>query len=29
MELVTDVGRVESRFSPFGDSVYVSARMGA
>jgi hypothetical protein len=27
MELVTDVGRVESRFSPFGDSVSVSARL--
>jgi hypothetical protein len=26
MELVSDVGRVESRFSPFGDSVSVSAR---
>jgi hypothetical protein len=24
MELVSDVGRVESRFSPFGDSVSVS-----
>jgi hypothetical protein len=27
MELVSDVGRVESRFSPFGDSVSVSARL--
>jgi hypothetical protein len=26
MELVSDVGRVESRFSPFGDSVSVSVR---
>jgi hypothetical protein len=26
MELVSDEGRVESRFSPFGDSVSVSAR---
>jgi hypothetical protein len=26
MELVSDVGRVKSRFSPFGDSVSVSAR---
>jgi hypothetical protein len=26
MELVSDVGRVESHFSPFGDSVSVSAR---
>jgi hypothetical protein len=26
MELVSDVGRVESRFSPFGHSVSVSAR---
>jgi hypothetical protein len=26
MELVSDVGRVESRFSPIGDSVSVSAR---
>jgi hypothetical protein len=26
MELVSDVGRVESRFSPFGDNVSVSAR---
>jgi hypothetical protein len=26
MELVSDVGQVESRFSPFGDSVSVSAR---
>jgi hypothetical protein len=24
--LVSDMGRVESRFSPFGDSVSVSAR---
>jgi hypothetical protein len=28
MELVSDVGRVESHFSPFGDSVSVSARLG-
>jgi hypothetical protein len=27
MELVSDVGRVESRFSPFGDSVSVNARL--
>jgi hypothetical protein len=27
MELVSDVGRVESRFSSFGDSVSVSARL--
>jgi hypothetical protein len=27
MELVSDVGRVESRFSPFGDIVSVSARL--
>jgi hypothetical protein len=27
MELISDVGRVESRFSPFGDSVSVSARL--
>jgi hypothetical protein len=27
MELVSDVGRVESRFSLFGDSVSVSARL--
>jgi hypothetical protein len=27
MELVSDVGREESRFSPFGDSVSVSARL--
>jgi hypothetical protein len=27
MELVSDVGRMESRFSPFGDSVSVSARL--
>jgi hypothetical protein len=27
MELVSDVGRVESRFSPFGDSVSVSVRL--
>jgi hypothetical protein len=26
MELVSDMGHVESRFSPFGDSVSVSAR---
>jgi hypothetical protein len=26
MELVSDVGRVESLFSPFGESVSVSAR---
>jgi hypothetical protein len=26
MELVCDVGRVESRFSPFRDNVSVSAR---
>jgi hypothetical protein len=26
MELVSDVGHVESRFSSFGDSVSVSAR---
>jgi hypothetical protein len=26
MELVSDIGRVESRFSQFGDSVSVSAR---
>ena len=26
MELLGDVGRVESRFSPFGDSVSVDAR---
>jgi hypothetical protein len=26
MELVSDMGHVESRFSPFGDSVCVSAR---
>jgi hypothetical protein len=26
MELVSDVGHVESRFSPFGDSVSVCAR---
>jgi hypothetical protein len=26
LELVSDVGRVESRFSPVGDSVSVSAR---
>jgi hypothetical protein len=26
MELVSDVGRVEFRFSPFGDNVSVSAR---
>jgi hypothetical protein len=25
MELVSDAGRVESRFSPFGDNVSVSA----
>jgi hypothetical protein len=27
MELVSEVGRVESRFSPFGDSVGASARL--
>jgi hypothetical protein len=27
MELVSDVGHVESRFSKFGDSVSVSARL--
>jgi hypothetical protein len=27
MELVSDVGRVESRFTPFEDSVSVSARL--
>jgi hypothetical protein len=27
MELVNDVGIVESRFSPLGDSVSVSARL--
>jgi hypothetical protein len=27
MELVSDVGRVESHFSSFGDSVSVSARL--
>jgi hypothetical protein len=27
MELVSDAGRVESRFSPFGDNVSVSARL--
>ena len=26
MELLRDVGRVESRFSPFGDSVCMGAR---
>jgi hypothetical protein len=26
MELLGDVGHVESRFSPFGDSVSVNAR---
>jgi hypothetical protein len=26
MKLVSDVGHVESRFSPFGDSASVSAR---
>jgi hypothetical protein len=26
MELVSDVGHVESRFGPFGDSVIVSGR---
>jgi hypothetical protein len=26
MELLADVGHVESRFSPFGDSVSVGAR---
>jgi hypothetical protein len=29
MELVSDGGRVESRFSPFGYSVRVSAEIGA
>jgi hypothetical protein len=29
MELVSDVGRVESYFSPFGDSVGVSAKICA
>jgi hypothetical protein len=29
MELVSDEGRVASCFSPFGDSVSVSARIGA
>jgi hypothetical protein len=29
MELVSDVGRVESRFSPFGDSVSVSVSVSA
>jgi hypothetical protein len=28
MELVSDVGHVESCFSPFGDNVSVSARIG-
>ena len=27
MELLGDVGQVESRFSPFGDGVSVSARL--
>ena len=27
MELLHDVGHVESRFDPFGDSVSVSARL--
>jgi hypothetical protein len=27
MELVSDVGRVESRFSPFGENVSVSPRL--
>jgi hypothetical protein len=27
MELITDVGHVESRFSPFGDSVALDARL--
>jgi hypothetical protein len=27
MELVSDAGHVESRFSPFGDNVSVSARL--
>jgi hypothetical protein len=26
MELLHDVGHVQSRFGPFGDNVYVSAR---
>jgi hypothetical protein len=29
MELVSDGGRVESRFIPFGDSVSVNAKIGA
>jgi hypothetical protein len=29
MELVSDVGRVEYRFSPFGDSITVSPRLDA
>jgi hypothetical protein len=29
MELVSDVGRVESCFSPFGESVSVNAKIGA
>jgi hypothetical protein len=29
MELVSDGGRVESRFCPFGDSVSVNAEIGA
>jgi hypothetical protein len=28
MELISDGGRVDSRFSPFGDSVSVSAEIG-
>jgi hypothetical protein len=27
MELLTDLGRVESHFSPFGDSVNLDARL--
>jgi hypothetical protein len=27
MELISDVGRVESHFSPFGDNVSVSPRL--
>jgi hypothetical protein len=29
MELVSDEGRVESHFSPFKDSISVSAKIGA
>jgi hypothetical protein len=29
MELISDVGRVESHFSPFGDNVSVSPRLDA